>query len=115
MLSVATKMSQVVSNVELDKNEQLGQMLSNVVSNVVGANFEYIFKVFNVLQSETSLTELMTMFGQTNRDRFKRSSVDILIQTVLATPTILDKPKFRNQKYVLTELGRQMIKDFMTK
>ena len=112
-------MSQVVSNVELDKNEQLRQMLSNVVSNVmsnvVGTNFEHIFKVFNVLQSETSLTELMTMFGQTNRDRFKRSSVDILIQTGLATPTILDKPKSRNQKYVLTELGRQLIKDCSTK
>ena len=108
-------LSNVMSQSELDNNEQLKQGLSNVVSNVmsnvVGTNFKHIFKVFIALQKETSLTELMTMFGQTNRDRFKRTSIDILIQTGLATPTIIDKPKSRKQKYVLTEAGRQLIKD----
>ena len=94
-------LSNVVYNIKLGENKQLEQNLSNVVSNVmsnvVGANFEHIFKVFTTLQRETSLTELMAMFEQRNRDRFKRTSVDILIQTGLATPTVIDKPKSRNQ------------------
>jgi ATP-dependent DNA helicase RecG len=116
---VEEDLSNVVSYVDILDNKQLKQALSNVVSNVmsniVGANFEHIFKVFGALQNETSLTELMTMFRQTNRDRFKRTSVDILIQTGLATPTILNKPKSSNQKYVLTEAGRKLIKDCAAK
>ena len=112
---VGENLSNVESQVELNNNEQLklklSYVVSNVMSNVVGANFKHIFKVFIALQNETSLTELMTMFGQTNRDRFKRTTIDILIQTGLVTPTIIDKPKSRNQKYVLTEDGRQLIRD----
>lgn len=112
-------MSQVVSQVELNNNEQLKQKLSYIVSYVMsyvdGANLEHIFKVFVALQKETSLTELVAMFGQTNRSRFKRTTIDILIQTGLATPTILDKPKSRNQKYVLTEVGRKLIMDCAAK
>ena len=108
-------LSNVVSQDGLDKNEQLKQKLSYVVSYVmsyvIGANFDHIFKVFIALQKETSLTELVEMYGQTNRSRFKRTTIDILIQTGLATPTIIDKPKSRNQKYVLTEAGRQLIRD----
>lgn len=108
-------LSNDVSNVELGKNERLKHVLSNVVSNVVSnveeINFELIFKVFVALQSETSLTKLMTMLGQTNRDRFKRTSVDILIKAGLATPTIIDKPRSKKQKYLLTETGQQLIKD----
>ena len=111
--------SQVVSQVDILNNEQLKQKLSYVVSYVMsyvdGANLEHIFKVFVALQKETSLTELVAMYGQTNRSRFKRTTIDILIQTGLATPTILDKPKSRNQKYVLTEAGRKLIKECAAK
>lgn len=112
-------MSYVVSNVDLLDNEQLKQQLSNVVSNVmsyvVGVSFEQIFKTFVALQKKSSLTELMSLLGLTNRSRFKRTCLNILIQTGLATPTILDKPKSRNQKYVLTEIGQKLIKDYTSK
>ncbi|MBP5327515.1 MAG: hypothetical protein J6Y98_06375 [Bacteroidales bacterium] len=116
---VEEDLSNVVSYVDTLNNEQLKQKMSYVVSYVMsyvdGANLEYIFKVFVALQKETSLTELVAMYGQTNRSRFKRTTIDILIQTGLATPTILDKPKSRNQKYVLTEAGRKLIKDCAAK
>ena len=95
--------------------EDLSNVVSYVMSYVDGANLEHIFKVFVALQKETSLTELVAMYGQTNRSRFKRTTIDILIQTGLVTPTILDKPKSRNQKYVLTEVGRKLIKDCTAK
>jgi len=112
---VEEDLSNVVSYVDILDNKQLKQKLSYVMSYVDGANLEHIFKVFVALQKETSLTELVEMYGQTNRSRFKRTTIDILIQTGLATPTILDKPKSRNQKYVLTEAGRKLIKDCAAK
>lgn len=55
------------------------------------------------------MAELMQMFRQVNRGRFKRTCLDLLIQTGLATPTIPDKPNSRFQKYVLTEKGKSLI------
>lgn len=117
--NVVPSSSQVVSKVEnVDNNgfsQSLSKVLSKVLSRVEGTNFELVFEVFVALQNETSLVELMTMFEQTNRDRFKRTSLNILIQSGLATPTIPDKPNSSKQKYVLTEYGRQLIKDCSTK
>lgn len=116
---VGEDLSQVMSQVEhIDSdmiNANLSQVVSQVVSKVVskvkGANLEQVVKVFLSLQEAKSLTELMTMFGQINRGRFKSTCLDILIKTELATPTIPDKPNSRFQKYVLTEKGKKLIAD----
>lgn len=107
--------SQVLSQVEPDKNEQLKQKLSQVVSQVVsqvkGADFELVVGAFLALQEEMSIIELMDILNQTNRTRFRRMCLNILLDSKLATPTIPDKPNSSKQKYVLTEAGRQLIKD----
>ena len=112
---VGEDLSQVMSQVEhIDSdmiNANLSQVVSQVVSKVKGANLEQVVKVFLSLQEAKSLTELMTMFGQVNRTRFKSTCLDILIKTELATPTIPDKPNSRFQKYVLTEKGKKLIAD----
>ena len=112
---VEEDLSQVVYQVENIDSKDFNQYLSKVLSKVEGENFDLVLMLFVALQKETSLTELVAMYGQTNRSRFKRTTIDILIQTGLATPTILDKPKSRNQKYVLTEAGRKLIKDCAAK
>ena len=108
-------LSQVMSQVEhIDSdmiNANLSQVVSKVVSKVKGASLEQVVKVFLSSQEAKSLTELMTMFGQINRGRFKSTCLDILIKTELATPTIPDKPNSRFQKYVLTEKGKKLIAD----
>ena len=107
--------SQVLSQVEPNKNEQLKQKLSQVVSQVVsqvkGADFELVVGAFLALQEEMSIIELMDILNQTNRTRFRRMCLNILLDSKLATPTIPDKPNSSKQKYVLTEAGRQLIKD----
>ena len=116
---VEEELSNVVSKVENidseDFNQSLSKVLSKVLSIVEGENFDLVLKLFVALQKETSLVELMTMFRQPNRDRFKRTSLDILIQSGLATPTIPNKPNSSKQKYVLTEAGRKLIKDCAAK
>lgn len=99
---VGDDLSQVVSQVT-------SQVVSQVVSQVKGADLEQVVKVFISLQKAISMAELMEMFSQVNRTRFKRTCLDILIQTGLATPTVPDKPNSRFQKYVLTEKGKSLI------
>ena len=90
-------------------NASLSQVVSQVVSQVKGADLEQVVEVFISLQKAISMAELMEMFRQVNRTRFKRTCLDILIQTGLATPTVPDKPNSRFQKYVLTEKGKSLI------
>lgn len=108
-------LSKAVSQVEPNKNEQLKQKLSQVVSQVMsqvkGADFELVVGAFLALQEEMSIIELMDILNQTNRTRFRRMCLNILLDSKLATPTIPDKPNSSKQKYVLTEAGRQLIKD----
>jgi ATP-dependent DNA helicase RecG len=110
---LSNAVSQVLSQVEPDKNEQLKQKLSQVVSQVMsqvkGADFELVVGAFLALQEEMSIIELMDILNQTNRTRFRRTCLNILLDTNLATPTIPDKPNSSKQKYVLTEAGRQLI------
>ena len=105
--------SQVTSQVEHLNNEvfntELSQVVSQVVSQVKGADLEQVVEVFISLQKAMSMAELMQMFRQVNRTRFKRTCLDILIKTGLATPTVPDKPNSRFQKYVLTEKGKSII------
>ncbi len=60
---IGEDLSQVVSQVELNNNEQLEQKLSQVVSQVVsqvkGADFELILKAFWALQEEMPISDLM--------------------------------------------------------
>ena len=90
-------------------NKILSQVVSQVVSQVKDADLRQVTKVFVSLQEAKSMSELMEEFGPVNRTRFKRTCIDILIRSGLATPTIPDKPNSRFQKYVLTEKGKQLI------
>ena len=116
---VEEDLSNVVSQVELNNNEQLEQKLSQVVSQVVsqvkGADFELILKAFWALQEEMPISDLMNLLNQSNRTRFRQTCLNILLDTHLATPTIPDKPNSSKQKYVLTDLGRKLIKDCVAK
>lgn len=116
---VKGSLSNVVSQVELDNNEQLKQNLFQVVSQVVsqvkGADFELILRTFLALQEEMAISRLMNVLKQSNRTRFRKTCLNILIDTNLATPTIPDKPNSSKQRYVLTKSGRQLIEDSKTK
>lgn len=93
----------------------VGENLSQVVSQVKGADLTQVANVFVSLLDAKSKAELMAMFEHLNRTRFKRTRLDILIHTGLATPTIPDKLNSRFQKYVLTEKGKQLLSECKSK
>lgn len=82
---------------------------------VMGADLTQVANVFVSLQDAKSKAVLMAMFGHVNRTRFKRTCLEILIHTGMATPTIPDKPNSRFQKYVLTEKGKQLLSECKSK
>lgn len=112
---VGEDLSQVVLQVEQIDNMEISKRLSQVVSQVKGADFAQVVKAFASLQDAKSMAELMAMCGHVNRGRFKRTCLDILIHSGLATPTIPDKPNSRFQKYVLTEKGKQLLSECKSK
>lgn len=54
-------------------------------------------------------TTLMNILGQTNRTRFKKNSLDPLIEAELLGYTIPDKPQSLNQKYKTTDKGIKLL------
>lgn len=105
-----------VSHVELINNElfmrDLSQVVSQVMPDIDGNDLLKIALIFAALQEKVSISELMIKMGQTNRTRFRQTCLNCLIQTGLSAPTIPDKPKSRNQKYILTDKGRQLIANY---
>ncbi|SLM29543.1 putative transcriptional regulator [Desulfamplus magnetovallimortis] len=56
-----------------------------------------------------SLTELLEKAGFTNRGYFKKNHINPLINSGLLAMTKPDKPRAKNQKYILTEPGLQLV------
>lgn len=57
-----------------------------------------------------SALELMRKEGRTDRTKFKKSVLDILLSDGILEYTIPDKPRSRLQKYRLTEKGRAVLR-----
>jgi ATP-dependent DNA helicase RecG len=104
---ITVPMSQVVSQVKpihIDADfqqikSQISQVLSQVVSQDKPLNLDLLTKVYMKLTAPMSMHELMIEFKQTNRGRFKRSCLDILLDADLITMTIPDKPNSSKQRY----------------
>lgn len=73
-----------MSQVENVENEGYSMELSQVVSQVKGADIEQVLHVFYLLQDAMSMAELMAKLGQVNRGRFKRTCLDILMERTKA-------------------------------
>lgn len=68
----------------------------------------YIEILFNTISS-ISILRLMECFQFSNRSKFKKNYVNPLLFSDLIAYTIPNKPNSRNQKYKITESGRQVL------
>ena len=62
-----------------------------------------------MMEEPASASELMAAAGQTNRTRFKRNYLDLLIGMGVVMMTDPGSPNSPQQKYVLTEAGRKVL------
>lgn len=96
--------SQVVSQVENIDIEQfkkhLSQVLSQVVSQVEMLDYELLAQTYYSLKEPMSQKALMELMHQTNRGRFKRTCLDVLLKCNLIEMTVPDKLTSSKQKYV---------------
>ena len=62
------------------------------------------------LTSPKDMLTLMALAGHTNRTRFRKTVLQPLIDADLIELTIPDKPRSSKQRYRLTELGQELLK-----
>ena len=66
--------------------------------------------IMQALISPVDMLTIMALAGHTNRTRFRKTILRPLIDANLMELTIPDKPRSRNQRYRLTELGQEVLK-----
>ncbi len=66
-------------------------------------------KIIRASKDAISLTDLMALLKQTNRTRFRRSTINPLIEAGLISMTIPDKPTSSKQEYKATERALGLI------
>ena len=75
----------------------------------LGVRREVVEPLLRMMNEPASAAELMPVAGQTNRARFKRNYLDLLIGMGAVMMTDPDSPNSPQQRYVLTEAGRKVL------
>ncbi len=120
-----TSLSQVLSQDEQKDasnvvNTDLSQAvlsLSQVLSQACPKMFfKYVEDAIAVMraveQAGLPMTALMKVVNEKNRNRFKRNLLSHLIEAELVVPTLTDTPSSPNQRYALTEKGKELLKPY---
>lgn len=97
---VSQDMSQDMSQVNVSDIEFVKECVSQVVLQDKSLDVELLTKTYIALNTPKSLKELLQLFRQSNRGRYKRMYIDNLIACGLVKMTIPEKPNSRNQKYI---------------
>lgn len=66
-------------------------------------------------RKEVDLITLMSSLKQTNRTRFKNKFLNPLLKINFIAMTIPDKPNSSQQKYIITENGRELLNSIVDK
>ena len=102
-------LSQVVPSLSQDV-PSLSQVLSQVCPKL---SSKYHKEAGNLLKSiaanASPITDLMEVVGEKNRTRFRNNILNILIESGLVSPTLIDRPNSPKQKYILTEKGKVVL------
>jgi len=79
------------------------------VGTKLGLSPEQAKKVLNLFTNPITNADLMKEFGVTNRTKFRRKYIKPLLKEVLIHMTNPDKPNSPDQKYIITENGRELL------
>ncbi len=67
-----------------------------------------------VCQQESTLVELLSIIGRSDRTKFRKNVLMPLIQDGLIEMTIPDKPRSQHQRYRTTPAGNEMLREYQT-
>lgn len=81
------------------------------VGTKLGLSWDEVVKLFIALQHPCLLRELKELYGRSNASKFKDKYIKPLISEKLVRMTIPDKPTSPNQRYCLTDLGREILEN----
>ncbi len=84
--------------------EKISVTLSQVVSQEEQNRIQLMMDTYCLLQRPMSLKELMISLGQTNRGRYKRMCIDVMISIGLVGMTHPDVPNSKKQKYFAVKI-----------
>ncbi|MBR1941776.1 MAG: hypothetical protein IJ845_10705 [Bacteroidaceae bacterium] len=105
VLSSVPSLSQAVTS--------LSQVLSQTCPKLRKEYHASAIKVLAGLSKEPlSLKLLMQLTGDTNRGRFKNNVLMHIMETGYMEPTITDNPNSPNQRYTLTEKGKELMNTY---
>ncbi|KIP54262.1 Fic family protein [Prevotella pectinovora] len=62
-----------------------------------------------LLTGERHIQKLMNVCGYKDRDSFRKSVLNVMIEKEWVTMTLPDKPKSKSQRYVITEKDKKEI------
>ena len=81
------------------------------VGTKLGLSWDEVVKLFIALQHPCLLRELKELYGRSNASKFKDKYIKPLISENLVRMTIPDKPTSPDQRYCLTDLGREILEN----
>ena len=67
------------------------------------------YRLLDLCEIPQALTDILAEMGLSNRTYFKQKYINPLITNGLLTMTKPDKPRAKDQKYVVTSEGRQVV------
>ena len=68
-------------------------------------------KMLKIIKGEMTRNEIMTILGLKDEKHFREHYMQTAINANVMKMTIPDKPRSKNQKYRLTTIGQNLLKD----
>ena len=70
--------------------------------------------LLKICQIESNLGEILSLFGRTDRTKFRKHILQPLVEDGLLELTIPDRPTSKNQKYRITPAGKEVLHEYLS-
>jgi len=78
-------------------------------------SYDQVFKILELCAKPENINKLMESFKWRDRTKFRNKFIHPLLEAELIEMTIPDKPQSPNQQYVITEKGKELLKEIESK
>jgi len=105
--------NQMISNSKASSRpEKSTKSESEIIENLTNLNnkkLNYLITILLTVGNPMSIDDLMLLFGYRDKGKFRQNYIKPLESAALITKTNPEKPTASNQKYTITEKGKQFL------